>query len=175
MVEKLLEEKENIIEKAGSNKSKYTYKDKFIIPGGKDLFIEVSNFIKNKTKLNPLNHSDNLILPEENPNIILENSSPEVMKKYKTLKEQDDKKRFRTLREDNSKKNLFKNYFIFCFICCESIEDALVAQLLCNFKDNSKSNKRPIDIIFSDNVNSIGINLIDRGNDKFEGYLIFAY
>lgn len=86
--------------------------------------------------------------------------------------EEYDKIRYRNLREKYN--GLFKEFFVFPFISTEYIEDGLILQLLSTFKAANRNNKRPIDIIFNENVKYIGVNLQKR-NKQLNGYLIFAY
>jgi len=173
LAEKLLIEKDQILLKTVGDKTKVIYKDKFYLPGGKDLFEEVAEYVMSKSKLEALKESKDLIMRPEDPNIIQINTTEEAKKQYKKEKEIDDKLRYKFLREENHKKGLFKEYFIFSFISGDSIEDALITQFLSNFRGHKGKNKRPIDIVFNPNVKFIGINLTEK-KDKLNGFLIFA-
>lgn len=151
------------------------FKDRFILPAGEDLFMEVAEYLKNKPNAVALEHNDNLIMKLETeitiPNEIGEE---EILNDKKSTKEQIDKIRYRLLREKNKREGFFKEHFIFSFVCGECIEDALIAQMLCNFRNQREKSQRPVDIIFNPDVNYIGVNLTKK-KKKFEGFLIFAY
>jgi hypothetical protein len=173
--EKILKEKENIkIKEDGTNAKKITYKEKFIISSGDDLFDTLAENIKSKSECVALQHSDKLIMIPEEEIALPDQTTEDIDKNHKLIKEKIDKIRYKLLREKNKKEGLFKEHFIFPFLSGKSVEDALVAQLLSAFHDKKQSCKSLIDVIYNCDVNFIGVNLRKKKN-KFEGFLIFAY
>lgn len=174
IAEKLDKEKEELSVKEIANKNRITYKEKFIIPEGKDLFEEVARFLRLLPELELLKPSQDLIMKPQNLPFSSVETTEEKKKNFIVLKEQDDKARYRSLRNENNLKGIFKEYFIFSFVSAESIEDALTAKLFCNFKNFKDKTQRPIEIIFNPNVKYIGVNMSEK-KKKLDGYLIFAY
>lgn len=107
----------------------------------------------------------------ENLNIPL-GKTKEERELYSKIKEENDKLRFKNLRDKYNDK--FSEFLIFSFLSADSIEDAFIVQFLCNFRSSKGKNKRPVDIIFNENVKYIGVN-VNETKKKLKGYLIFAY
>jgi hypothetical protein len=182
--EKILNYKKYLTEKKIKDKKLYIYNHKFIVPGGEDLFDQISKFFKKAEKLNELKGKNELLINREfeikenqnhnqslNPNQNLNNNQTQkkdfslvfLKNEYKKLKE--------------NFKNYFKNFYISTYMGNSSFEDGIFMLIISSFlfkkSLNKKMQSRAIDIIMNKDIKYIGVNLEKKEND-LKGFLIFA-
>jgi hypothetical protein len=162
--EKILEYKNFLSETTLKDKNVFIYNQKYIVPGGEELFDDISNFFKSKEKLSKLKGRSELLI-------------------HKELGSQEDKiikKEFDNIYVKNQyikmKKNyeyLFKNFNIFTFMGNSSIEDGIFMLIISSYIISNQKINRAVDIITNKDIKFLGVNL-EQKNGSLVGFLIFA-
>ena len=166
----LIEESKNIQVTIKNGKEVVIYKDNYCISGKEELFMKVSNFLRNFSPLEPLELSDELILEPE----IVRKTKPSNDEEKAALqkeKEANYKFRLKNLRERLSGK--LRKIEALTHTTNENVVDSIIIQIISNFNiEKTSKAKRPFDMIFSSEFKYIGVSLI--GNKKMTGNIIFA-
>jgi len=171
LAELLLTETKNISVTQKNGKEIYTYKNVYCISGKEELFVQVSNVLKNMDSQAPLMFSEELALEPEN----VKNRKPVDMQDKLALQKEKDadyRQRVKNLKEKLNQQ--FNKIEILSHTTNEEIEDSIIMQIISNFnlEKNSKI-KRPFDMFFGEQYKFIGVQL--SGNKKMTGNIIFAF
>jgi len=154
-----------------NGKEVFIFKNLYCISGKDELFMQVSNELKNFKPLAPLQFAEELVLEPENVKP-RKTTNDQDKKEYSKEKEMDLKLRVKNLKDKLHEK--YQKIEVLAHTTNEDIEDSIIMQIISNFnveKNNSKI-KRPFDIIFNEKFTNIGVQL--KGNKKMNGNIIFA-
>lgn len=169
----LINEIKNISVTTKNNKEIPIYKGTYTLSGKDELFIQVSNSLKQLDPLPPMKFAEELyLLPAESNLKNGKNATAEEKAKALKEKQMEDKANFKKIK--NSLADKFPKIKIFRHnMMNNDVEDSIVMQILTNFNMENKTNERFFDYIFNEQINHIGVSLTGKKAKK-EGFIILA-
>lgn len=146
------------------------YKGLYCLNGKDELFLKVSDKLREYNQLEPFEYRTNLEI-EVKPLVFMKNTTPEDKRKMQKENDADIKAKYKKIKEMND--GIYKRYEILSHTMNENIIDSIIMQIVSNFNEERNPKiKRPFDIIFDKDLKYIGISL--NGKKKLSGNIIFA-